>query len=87
MCEEKEESRESNDLGKFFSTIRKMHPFVIAFSFALSFFSGIIFRSNMPLVTKLTVMGTCFLLTVFALCFEAYRIDREEKQNIMRVFR
>jgi hypothetical protein len=72
--------------GEFFSLIRRMHPFILGYTVVLSFFSGIIYRSDLSLVTKLTVLGAGGLLQLIALSFEAYRIDREEKQR-MKVFR
>jgi hypothetical protein len=56
-----------------------MHPFIIAFTFALSFFFGVIYRCILSFVTRLTVLGAGTLLQFLAVGFEAYRIDREEK--------
>jgi len=84
MCEE--ENAKSDDVGEVLRTIRNFHPFVIAFAVALSFFFGIVYRSNLSLVTKLTVLGSGLLFQFLAVSFEAYRLDREERQR-MRVFK
>jgi len=81
-----EENCKSDDWGEVFRAIFKLHPFVIGFTVTLSFFLGIIYRSNLFLVTKLTILGASALLQFLAISFEAYRIDKEEKQR-MRVFK
>lgn len=77
MC--KEESSKSDDLGEVLRAMFKMHPFIIALTITLSIFFGIVYRSGLFLVTKLTILGAGVLLQVLAISFEAYRIDREEK--------
>ena len=82
----KEENLESNDWIEVLRAIRKMHPFVIVFTVAMSFFFGVVVRSDMILASKLAIIGAAILLNVLAVAFEAYRIDQEEKQR-MSVFR
>ena len=81
MTEEKEENLDSNDWIEIFRAIKKMHPFVIVFTIAFSLCFGTVFRSDLPLFSKLTVLGAGALLQFVLIVFEAYRIDKEEKQK------
>lgn len=65
----------------------KVHPFFFVLTVALAYFFGFVYNSSdLSLVTKLTLMGACVLIQGSAIFFEAYRLDREEKQR-MRVFK
>lgn len=72
-------SEEKASLFDTFSTIKKFHPFAIAFFVGLTFLLSHVIHSHMDLTGKIVLGGFITGLVGVMVAFESYRIDRDKE--------
>jgi hypothetical protein len=74
--------KKSSDWIELIAIVRKMNPLVLVLAVFFAVISGVIIRCEIELTKKAVLVGSGVFLQFIALGFEAFRIEREEKQRL-----